>query len=108
MRRAVLLGLVVLAAMAVAGCSHKLVATGSDHTVKIYPDEATFEKVKQMKAAGGPSAMLGGLGESFMTKDLDNHTPVRVISSDAEGAQVEVIDGPQKGVQGFVAKENLD
>jgi len=32
---------------------------------------------------------------------------VRIISSDSEGAQIEVTDGPNKGVQGFVAKDNF-
>ena len=52
-------------------------------------------------------AMLGGLGEGFVTRELDNNTPVRIISQDSEGAQVEVTDGPDKGATGFVAKDNV-
>jgi hypothetical protein len=52
--------------------------------------------------------MLGQMGEGFVTKELDNHTPVRIISQDSEGAQIEVTDGPDKGAQGFVAKDNVN
>jgi len=96
-----------LVALIASGCQHRVVATGDEHTVKLYPDEATYEKVKGMKKEGGAVGMLGGMGESFMAKQLDNNTPVRIISSDSEGAQVEVTDGPNKGVQGFVAKQNV-
>jgi hypothetical protein len=102
-----LLAIVGLVALVAGGCQHKVVAVGDEHTVKLYPDEATYEKVKGMKKEGGAMGMLGGLGEGFMAKQLDNNTPVRIISSDSEGAQVEVIDGPNKGMQGFVAKENV-
>ena len=44
-------------------------------------------------------AMLGSLGEGFVTKELDNNTPIRIISQDCEGAQVEVTDGPDKGAK---------
>jgi hypothetical protein len=88
---------------------HILVVAGSgEHTVKLYRDEATFEKIKELKKQGGPMAMLGGLGEGLVTRELDNHTPGRIISQDSEGAHIEVTDGPDKGAQGFVAMENLE
>ena len=90
------------------GCGHKLVARGDEHTVRVFPNENTYEKVKDLKKEGGPAGMLGGLGENMVAKALDNNTPVRIISSDSEGAQIEVTDGPSKGTQGFVAKENVD
>jgi len=102
-----LFAIVGLIALVASGCQHRVVAIGDEHTVKLYPDEATYEKVKGMKKEGGAMGMLGGMGESFVAKELDNHTPVRIISSDSEGAQIEVIDGPNKGMQGFVAKENV-
>ncbi|HTY57145.1 MAG TPA: hypothetical protein VMB26_18195 [Candidatus Binataceae bacterium] len=102
-----MLALVALVVIVAAGCQHRVVAVGSDHTVKLYPDEATYEKVKGMKKEGGPMAMLGGMGESFVVKELDNNTPIRIISTDSEGAQVEVTDGPNKGAQGFVAAANV-
>jgi hypothetical protein len=51
--------------------------------------------------------MLGGIGEGFVSKELGDNTPVRIISEDSEGAQVEVTDGPDKGAQGFVARSNV-
>jgi hypothetical protein len=105
--RRLVIGAALAAAMLAIGCSHRVVATAGEHTVKLYRDEATFEKIKDLKKQGGPMAMLGGLGEGLVTRELDNHTPVRIISQDSEGAQIEVTDGPDKGAQGFVAKENV-
>jgi hypothetical protein len=102
-----LLAIVGLIALIAGGCQHRVVASGGEHTVKVYPDEATYEKVKGMKKEGGAMGMLGGMGESFVVKQLDNNTPIRIISSDSEGAQIEVTDGPNTGVQGFVAKDNV-
>lgn len=105
--RHLMIGAALATAMLAFGCSHRVVAGPGEHTVKLYRDEATFEKIKDLKKQGGPMAMLGGLGEGLVTRELDNHTPVRIISQDSEGAQVEVTDGPDKGAQGFVAKENV-
>jgi hypothetical protein len=97
----------LVAGLALAGCQHRVVATGDRHTVKLYSDEATYLKLKSMKQEGGASGMLGGIGESLTTKELDNNTPIRIISRDSEGAQVEITDGANKGAQGFVAKDNV-
>ncbi len=105
--RRFLVGAVLAATFLLAGCSHRVVASPGQHTVKLYRDEATYEKIKDLKSQGGPMAMLGQMGEGFVTKELDNHTPVRIISQDSEGAQIEVTDGPDKGTQGFVAKANV-
>ncbi len=105
--RRLLIGAALTAAALAIGCGHRLVASPGQHTVKLYRDEATYEKIKDLKRQGGPMAMLGQMGEGFVTKELDNHTPVRIISQDNEGAQVEVTDGPDKGTQGFVAKANV-
>src|SRR5579864_2660713 len=105
--RHLLIGAALAAAMLALGCGHRVVASPGEHTVKLYRDEATFEKIKELKKQGGPIAMLGQMGEGFVTRELDNHTPVRIISQDSEGAQIEVTDGPDKGAQGFVAKDNV-
>lgn len=102
---------IVVAAMAavmLAGCGHKLRATGNDSTVALYPDEDTYKKIAQMKSEGGVAGMLGGLGQNLATKQIDNNTPVRIISSDDLGAQVEITDGVAKGTKGFVAKANVN
>jgi hypothetical protein len=105
--RCLVIGAALAAAMLAAGCSHRVVANPGEHTVKLYRDESTFEKIKDLKKQGGPMAMLGQMGQAFVTKELDNNTPVRIISRDSEGAQVEVTDGPDKGASGFVAKDNV-
>jgi hypothetical protein len=105
--RRLLIGAVLTAAAIAMGCSHRVVAIPGEHTVKLYRDEATFEKIKDLKHQGGPMAMLGQMGEGFVTRELDNNTPIRIISQDSEGAQVEVTDGPDKGAQGFVPKANV-
>ncbi len=96
------------AAVMLAGCGHKVHATGNDNTVAVYPDEDTYKKIAQMKSQGGVAGMFGGLGQSLAAKQVDNNTPVRIISSDDLGAQIEVTDGVNKGMQGFVAKANVD
>jgi len=103
--RAVALAAFVLTA---AGCGHRLVATGDASAVDVYPDEATYQKFKQVKQMGGPGGMIAGLGEKVLTKQVDKDTPVNIVSSDSEGAQIEVTDGPNKGVKGFVPKENVN
>ncbi|HKD69135.1 MAG TPA: hypothetical protein VKB84_20010 [Candidatus Binataceae bacterium] len=105
--RRLAIGMALAAAMLAVGCSHRVVASPGQHTVRLYHDEATFEKIKDLKKQGGTMGMLGGLGEGFVTKELDNNTPVRIISEDSEGAQIEVTDGPDKGAQGFVARDNV-
>ena len=100
---------VIGAMIAVAGCSHKLVAHNGESTVAVYPDENTFVKLTDLKKQGGVvGGMIGGLGEGLAAKQVDNNTPVRVINSDDKGAQVEVLDGAFKGMHGFVPKDNVD
>jgi hypothetical protein len=100
---------VIGAMIALAGCSHKLVAHNGESTVAVYPDENTFVKLTDLKKQGGVvGGMIGGLGEGLAAKQVDNNTPVRVINSDDRGAQVEVLDGAFKGMHGFVPKDNLD
>jgi transcription antitermination factor NusG len=99
---------VIGASLALIGCGHKLVAAKGERTVAVYPDEETWRKLAQMKQQGGMAGMLGGLGENLAAKQVDDKTPVRIISSDTEGSKVEVTEGPFKGVQGFVPRENVD
>jgi hypothetical protein len=96
------------ATLAMTGCGHKLVANPGQHEVELYPDKATYQRISQMKGQGGVAGMLGGLGENLATKKVDDQTPVRIISRDDAGAEVEVTAGPLKGDQGYVPKQNLD
>lgn len=97
----------LVALMMLGGCSHKLVATEGTQ-VSIYPDEDTYKKLSQMKAQGGVAGMLSGMGENLAAGKLDNQTPVKIISSDDLGSNIEVSDGPSKGMKGFVPKANVD
>jgi len=107
--RKLLLGFAVLPfALAVAGCSHRLVASDGEHTVKIFPNQETYDKVEKMKSQTGPIGMLGGIGADLAARSVDDRTPVRIVSSNDEGSTVEVTDGPFKGTTGFVPKQNVD
>jgi hypothetical protein len=90
-----------------AGCGHKLVAHNGESTVAVYPDEDTFSKLSDLKKQGGVGGLIGGVGAGLAAKQVDNNTPVRIINSDDRGAQIEVLDGSLKGLQGFVAKDNV-
>jgi hypothetical protein len=103
----VICAFVIGGAFALAGCGHKLVAHNGESTVAVYPDEDTFVKLVDLKKQGGVGGMIGGLGEGLATKQVDNNTPVRIIRSDEKGAQVEVLDGAFKGMQGFVPQDNV-
>jgi hypothetical protein len=104
----IIAGIAVGTALALAGCGHKLVATSGEKTVSIYPDEDTFKKIEQMKGEGGVAGMFGGLGESLATKKVATDTPVKILSSDNVGAEVEILGGSEQGQKGFVPKENVD
>ena len=94
--------------LAMLGCGHKLVAHNGESTVAVYPDENTFLKLTNLKNQGGVvGGVIGGVGEGLATKPVDNNTPVRIISSDDKGAQVEVLDGAFKGMHGFVPQDNI-
>jgi hypothetical protein len=99
---------VLAVAFLVAGCSHRLVASPGEHTVKIFPDQATYDKVAKLKSEGGAMGMLGGIGANLAAKEVDDQTPVRVVSTNDEGSEVEVTDGPFKGLKGFVPKQNVE
>ena len=106
--RTVISAMIALAALLMlAGCSHKLVATEGQEQVSIFPDEDTYKKLAQMKAQGGVAGMLSGMGENLAAGKLDTNTPVKIISSDDLGSNVEVSDGPSKGMKGFVPKSNV-
>jgi hypothetical protein len=103
----VICAFVIGGVLALAGCGHKLVAHNGENTVAVYPNEDTFTKLVDLKNKGGVGGMIGGLGEGLAAKQVDNNSPVRIISSDDRGAQIEVTDGEFKGLQGFVAKDNV-
>ena len=107
--------LLAASAFAVAACqsgqsivSHKLVASADQHSVPMYPDEQTYLKVSRMQQQGGIEGMAGDVRKNFIAWAIDDQTPVTIVSSDENGAVVEIAQGPMKGHSGFVAKQNID
>ena len=88
--------------------THKLVVTGNQHSVPLYSDEHTYLDVSHQKQQGGLEGMAGDIRNKFSSRQIDDQTPVKVVSSDDNGAVVEITEGPMKGQSGFVAKQNLD
>lgn len=99
---------ILAATLALAGCGHKLVAHNGETTVAVYPDRGSFEKLKHLQSEGGPAGMIGGLGASLVAKKVDNGTPIKVLASDDEGDQIEILDGASKGMTGYVSKDSVD
>jgi ABC-type oligopeptide transport system substrate-binding subunit len=101
--------IIILTALFAAGCSHRLVANSGEATVTVYPDKEAFDRIKSLKNQGGPvGGMIGGLGENLVGKRIADQTTVKVLSSDDEGAQIEVLEGPNKGFKGYVPKGNVN
>jgi hypothetical protein len=91
-----------------AACTHKLVAHSGETTVNVFPTKDDFDKLMSMKSRGGAEGLVAGLGENFMVRKVAQNTPVKIISSDSEGAQIQVLEGPNAGLRGYVSKDNLD
>jgi hypothetical protein len=102
--------------LAVVGCqkpvtpiiTHKLVATGNQHAVPVYPDEQTYLHTSREKQQGGVVGIVGDVKQNLTAKQIDDQTPVQIVTTDDYGAVVTVTDGPMKGATGFVAKQNVD
>jgi hypothetical protein len=103
-------GAVVLISLiiGIAGCTHKLIGRGGETTVHVFSSKKDFESVMSMKSRGGAEGIFGGLGETFMAKQVAENTPVKILSSDSEGADIQVLEGPNAGLRGYVAKDNVD
>jgi hypothetical protein len=101
-------------ALALTGCvkqnvlTHKLVAAGGENAVALYPDEATYLKVSHKAQQGGVTGMVGNAQATLTAKKIDDRTSVDILSSDANGAEVQIVEGPMKGTTGFVASQNVD
>ena len=87
---------------------HKLVATGNQHSMPVYPDEQSYLHTSHEKQSGGVEGVVGDVKENIEAKQIDDQTPVQIVTSDENGAVITVTDGPMKGATGFVAKQNVD
>jgi len=88
--------------------SHKVVATGNQPAVPMYPDEQTYLHTSHEKQEGGLVGVVGDVKEQLRAKQIDDQTPVQIVSADDNGAVVTVTEGPMKGATGFVPKQNID
>jgi hypothetical protein len=88
--------------------THKLVVTGNEHSVPLYSDEQTYLAVSHEKQQGGVEGMAGDVRNKLSAREIDDQTPVKIVSSDDNGAVIEITEGPMKGQSGFVAKQNID
>ncbi|MGH7865922.1 MAG: hypothetical protein ACREQB_13100 [Candidatus Binataceae bacterium] len=99
---------IIGAALALAGCGHKLMAPAGEQSVSVYPNEDAYMQMSKLKSSGGVAAMLGELGKNFVAKQVDGGTPVRIVGSTEQGYLVEITEGANKGVNGFVAKSSVE
>ena len=74
----------------------------------LFPGEATYLKVAHTAQEGGVTGMVGDAQKHLSAKEIDDQTTVQIISSDSNGAQVQVIQGPMKGTTGFAPQQNVD
>jgi hypothetical protein len=107
--------LLAASALVVAACqdrpsivTHKLVASANLHSIAMYSDEETYLKVSRMQQQGGIEGMAGDVRKNFIAWAIDDQTPVTIVSSDENGAVVEISEGPMKGHSGFVARQNIE
>ncbi len=87
---------------------HKVVATGNQHSVPVYPDEEAYLHTARMKGEGGVEGIVGDVKQKFQAKEIEDQTPVQIVSADDNGAVIAVTDGPMKGLTGFVPKQNIN
>jgi hypothetical protein len=87
---------------------HKVVATGNQHSVPVYPDEEAYLHTARMKGQGGVEGIVGDVKQKFQAKEIEDQTPVQIVSANDNGAVISVTEGPMKGLTGFVAKQNVD
>jgi len=87
---------------------HKVVATGNQHSVPVYPDEEAYLHTARMKGEGGVAGIVGDVKQKFQAKEIEDQTPVQIVSADDNGAVIAVTDGPMKGLTGFVPKQNIN
>jgi hypothetical protein len=115
-RRVLLCAVVLGVALAASDCGHRLVAQGDEKTVKVYQSEEIYEAAgeinKALKGQMTPEQMkfvqmLEGMVQSGELRECEAGTHVKIVSTSAAGARVEVLDGPNKGYAGFVPKENV-
>src|SRR5271156_5217979 len=70
--------------------SHKLVATAGQSSIPMYPDEHTLIEVSHNSQQAGVTGMVGSVEKTFTAKKIDDQTPVQILSTDENGAEVQI------------------
>ncbi|GEM_PF-4252671 len=94
-------------AVTIAGCGHRLAAPQGQTAVLIFPDRDTIAKFQQEVKEHQIMGAVGALGPSSKVTPLVNGTHVKVLSEDANIAEVTVTRGPYKGLHGYVLKSTV-
>jgi hypothetical protein len=108
---------VVATGLVVGGCGHRLVAAKGEKTVTVYQSEEIYNAaIAIRKSLERPElvgqqrqyvTLLDSMVRNQESKETEGGTKVSILSRNAAGAQVELLEGPNKGYKGFVPKENL-
>jgi hypothetical protein len=107
--RKIAFALVMLSAVfIVSGCGHKLVGHNGETTVSVFNSKKDFDNVMSMKSRGGVSGLAGGVGENLVARKIPQDANVKILSSDSEGYEIEVLEGAEAGLRGYVAKDNVE
>src|SRR5260221_7218631 len=59
--------------------SHKLVVTGNQRAVPMFPDEQTYLHTSREKQAGGVVGVVGGVKQKIIAKQLHDLTPAQIV-----------------------------
>jgi hypothetical protein len=73
----------------------------------MYPDEPTFMKVAGKAQEAGIGGAVGNVQKQIEARQIDDQTPVEILSSDQNGDEVRITSGPLSGQVGFVAPQNV-
>jgi hypothetical protein len=95
-------------AMLVAGCTHRLVAPQGETTVAVYPDKTALQKVAELKKQSGVFGKLGNLGETIVATQVPAGTAVKILNRDPDSVEIEVSEGSDKGLHGYVKAAQVD
>jgi hypothetical protein len=104
--------LALTALITLAACGHKVIVTKGQDSVRIYQSQDIYEAYLKVLNTPQPHDrfynFLRAAVELKESVEVENRTPIKIISKSKTGATVEVLKGPNKGYEGFVPNENLD
>src|SRR5882757_1150347 len=62
--------------------SHKLRVIGNQSAVPVFPDEESYLHTSHEKQEGGVVGMVGDVKQNLTAKQIDDQTPVQIVTSD--------------------------